>query len=251
MKLIIIACEIVYREINYCISQSENMVDARFMKKGLHDIGCEKMSEFLQEEIASIPRNGYDAILLGYALCNNGIVNLRSEHAPLVVPKAHDCITLLMGSKERYKAYMDKHPGTYFRSTGWLERNSAELDDEGKPKSVMTQLGLNKSHEEYVAEYGEENAKYIMEVMGGGLEHYDTLAYIDIEELGGFRELEKEAAREAAEKGWELLEMRGDIGLLKRLIDGKWNEDEFLVLPPGKTIQPSHDGEVIKPASSS
>jgi hypothetical protein len=245
MKLLLIACEIVYREICYCISQSKNMVDTRFLKKGLHDIGCEKMSQTIQEEIASVPQDGYEAILLGYALCNNGIRDLYSENLPIVVPRAHDCITFLMGSKESYKSYMDKHPGTYFRSTGWIERNKAELDENGEPISVMTQLGLNKSYEEYVAEYGEENAKYIMEVMHGGLNHYDTLAYIDIKELGGFEEYEEEAAKEAEDKGWELKKLTGDIGLLKKLIDGPWGEDEFLVVPPSKRIKPSYDDGII------
>ena len=27
-----------------------------------------------------------------------------------------------MGSRERYQNYFEQNPGTYFRSTGWLER---------------------------------------------------------------------------------------------------------------------------------
>ncbi|MFV1980286.1 MAG: DUF1638 domain-containing protein [Rhodothermia bacterium] len=33
-----------------------------------------------------------------------------------VLPRAHDCITLLMGSRTRYLEYFKAHPGTYFRS---------------------------------------------------------------------------------------------------------------------------------------
>jgi len=38
-----------------------------------------------------------------------------------VVPRAHDCITLLLGSKERYAKLFGERPGTYWYSAGWLE----------------------------------------------------------------------------------------------------------------------------------
>jgi len=55
-----------------------------------------------------------------------------------------------------------ENPGTYFKSTGWYERDS-ELGDED---NIMTQLGVNKSYDEYVSRYGAENARYIVETLG-------------------------------------------------------------------------------------
>ena len=244
MKLMLLACEIIYREACYCISRTKNIVDAKFLPKGLHDIGCDTMSKSLQEEIDAISRDEYEAILLGYALCNNGIRGLRSE-IPLIVPKAHDCITLLMGSKEKYREYTVKHPGTYFRSTGWSERNTAEKDENGRTKSVMTQLGLNRTFEEYAEKYGEENAKYIFEFTEGWKKNYDTLSYIEIKELGIFQEYEDSAKQEAEEKGWRFKKLEGDIRLIQNLVNGLWNPDEFLTVPVKHTIVPTHQDDVI------
>ena len=36
-------------------------------------------------------------ILLGYGLCGNGLDGLSARHTRLVLPRAHDCIGLLMG----------------------------------------------------------------------------------------------------------------------------------------------------------
>ena len=42
----------------------------------------------------------------------------------LVLPRAHDCITLLMGSRSEFESYFQDHPGVYYRSTGWVERGA-------------------------------------------------------------------------------------------------------------------------------
>ena len=54
----LIACEIMFREICFCASQSRNIIDIQFMPKGLHDIGESKMVIKLQAEIDQVdPRN--------------------------------------------------------------------------------------------------------------------------------------------------------------------------------------------------
>ena len=42
---------------------------------------------------------GYEAILLGYARCNDGLVGVTARDIPLVIPRAHDCITFFFGSR--------------------------------------------------------------------------------------------------------------------------------------------------------
>ena len=234
----LIACEILYRELCYCAALSPNIVDLQFLPKGLHDLGEQKMTARLQEAIDGVDRERYQAILLGYALCNNGIRGLRSP-LPLVVPRAHDCITLLLGSKERYQEVFHANPGTYFESTGWVERNEAA---EG---GISEQLGLRKSYEDYVREYGEDNAKYLMEVLGDGLHNYSAYAYIG-SSFGDFRHYERRTEEDAQARGWSFHRLEGDLGLLRRLVDGPWDAADFLVVQPGRTIGPSHDAGVIR-----
>ena len=244
MRLIILACEIIYREISYCVAKSINVVDVKFLQKGLHDIGQEEMFKTLQAEINQVPKDRYEAILLGYGLCSNGIEGLTTEETTLVVPRAHDCITLLLGSKEKYSNYMAQYPGTYFRSTGWIERNMPEIGEDGGPESIMTQLGLNRTFQEYVEKFGEDNARYLMEVLSG-TKHYDTITYIDMG-IGNFDGHEQKAREEAQEKGWNFIKLQGDIGLLQRLVDGEWNPDEFLVVKPGQRIKPIYFDNIIR-----
>ncbi len=244
MRLMLLTCEVMYREISYCVARSKNIVDVRFLPKGLHDIGQENMTTTLQAEINQVPKDKYEAILLGYALCVNGIKGLTTEETTLVVPRAHDCITLLLGSKEKYSNYMAQHPRTYFRSTGWIERSMPEIGEDGRPKSIMTQLGFGRTFEEYVEKYGEDNARYLMEVLNG-TKHYDTLAYIDMG-IGNFNGHEQKAEEEAQEKGWNFIKLPGDIGLLQRLVDGEWNPDEFLVVKPGQRIKPIYFDNIIR-----
>ena len=86
-------------------------VDVEFLPKGLHDIGQAGMSARLKEALAAVDESKYDAVLLGYGLCSNGWWGWRPARIPLVVPRAHDCITLFLGSKERYLDYFQKQPG--------------------------------------------------------------------------------------------------------------------------------------------
>jgi len=239
----LIACEILYRELCYCAALSRNMVDLEFLPKGLHDLGEEKMRTRLQEAIDGVDRERYQAILLGYALCNNGIRGLASP-LPLVVPRAHDCITLLLGSKERYLEVFNAYPGTYFESTGWLERNEAA---EG---GIADQLGLRKSYEDYVAEYGEENARYIVETLGASVDHSlsdqedNRVVFIQVPELAhlGFAE---RARAEAEATGRKYTELPGDLRLVRKLVHGEWDADEFLVVEPGRKITGVYDWDRI------
>ena len=146
------------REACFCIARSRNIIDPVFMGKGLHNLCDGKMRELLQVEIDKVEPGKYEAILLGYGLCNNGTRDLHAS-IPLVIPKAHDCITCFLGSKEKYRNFFDDNPGTYYLSPGWIERNTDNYEGE---QSIPQQLGI-ATYEEYVAKYGEEDAQYIME----------------------------------------------------------------------------------------
>lgn len=237
----IIACEILYREICYCVAQSRNIIDISFLDKGLHDIGSKNMLNRIQDEIDRTDTTKYEAILLGYGLCNNGIIGLKSE-LPLIVPRAHDCITLLLGSKEKYKQYHAKNAGTFFKSVGWIERDTDPNDNDG---SITSQLGMNKTYQQYVDKYGEETAKYLMDSLGNWLENYDKFSYIDTN-TGDFSHYKKQIKSQADDKDWDYEELSGTTNLFMKLLDGYWDEEEFLIVPPNKTIAPSYDDQIIK-----
>jgi hypothetical protein len=243
LHLKLIACEIFYRELCAAVARSVNQVDVEFVPKGLHDIGQAGMSARLGELLAAVDESKYDAILLGYGLCSNGLLGLAARRIPLVVPRAHDCITLFLGSKERYLEYFQSHPGVYFKTTGWIERgeglNQYHLD------SIQHQAGMTQSYEELVAKYGEDNAQFLYEQLCDMTRNYSGLTFIEmgIEPDDRF---ERQSQQQAAERGWKFQKVPGDMTLIQQLVDGPWAAERFLVVPPGSRVAASFDEQIIK-----
>ncbi len=223
------------------MAECPHICDVEFMPKGLHDLGSQNMLPRIQERIDACSGMGYDAILLVYGLCNNGIAGISSGDTRIVVPRAHDCITLFMGSSTRYAEYFNSHPGVYYMTSGWIERNNPEG---AGGETVPRKLGLFINYPELVEKYGEENAVYIMETMGNGTANYDRMTFIrmGIRDENRFREIARE---ESERRGWQFEEIEGDRKLLEKLFAGNWDSD-FLVLEPGSKVVPSYDERIIK-----
>lgn len=232
MRLKLISCEVFYREMCATLAHSPNQVDVEFLPKGLHDIGCAGMSARMQAAVDKVDPSQYDAILLGYGLCNNGLAGLTARSIPLVLTRAHDCITLFLGSKERYLDYFNTHPGVYFKTSGWIERS--ETTSELSQLSLQRKVGLDMKYDELVAKYGEDNAEYLYEQLYG-YRNYGQITYIEMGVEPDDR-FEQAARRTAEEKGWAFVKERGDLRLIRKLVNGEWDEDEFLVVPPGHRI---------------
>jgi len=239
LRLRAISCEILYREMCLVAANSPNIVDLEFMPKGLHDLGPEGMRQALQERIDAVDQTVYDRVVLGYGLCSNGTAGLVARTVPVVIPRAHDCITLFLGAKEAYQAYFDKHPGTYFRTTGWCERDFCN-----QHTSIPHRLGTDKSYEEYLRLYGQENADFIAEMLGSWERHYDRMTFVDMG-LANFLPYAEEAERDAIRRGWSFERLQGSLGLIEALVDGPWLEDWFVVLQPGQEALAANDGQVF------
>ena len=238
MRFKLISCEVLFREMCDACAHSPHQVDVEFLPKGLHDLGGKAMSIRLQEVVDRTPKGVCDAILLGYGLCGNGLDGLTARQTPLVLPRAHDCIALLMGSRDRYQQYFDANPGTFYRSTGWLER--------GKGLQQLTHhtIGLEESLDALIRKYGDDNGRYLYGEMTRYRARYEKLTFIEtgLETDGRFV---AEAAAEAKEKGWAFERLPGDLAWLRNLVDGEWSEAEFVVAKPGQKITASHDGGIV------
>ncbi len=245
MRLKCIACEILYREICAAVSRSVNRVDVEFLPKGLHDIGQAGMSARLRDVVNAVDESQYDAILFGYGLCSNGVAGLTAETIPLVLPRAHDCITLFLGSKERYLEYFETHPGVYYKTSGWIERGDGLAQLAHPFCSIQDQSGMNMTYRQLVEKYGESNAKFLHEQLSDLTRNYSGLTFIEmgIEPDDRF---ERQARVEAADHNWTFEKLRGNMDLLQSLVDGPWDEKRFLVVQPGHQVAASFNDSIVK-----
>ena len=90
------------------------------LEQGLHN-EPQRLQRELQEAIDRVEADHPEAqvIVLGYGLCSRGTEGLYTRRCRLVAARAHDCITLLLGDKQRYAQYVKDNPGTYWYSPGW------------------------------------------------------------------------------------------------------------------------------------
>ena len=246
-KLKFIGCEILYREACYLAATSTAQVDVEFLRKGLHDLETSDMVTKIQSTIDAVdPEAGYEAIILGYARCNDGLVGVTARGIPLVIPRAHDCITFFFGSRGAYREYFDSHPGTYYLTSGWSERN-VSLQGYDRPaygqQGVMGKLGLTESYDDMVRKYGKENADFLKDTLGDWMKNYDRYLYLRMGVCDETHFIEA-AQKDATERGWKLDVRSGNIALLRKLFDGPWDED-FVVVPPGARIVARNDERIL------
>ncbi len=211
----LIACE-VFRDEFDAIAPPE--VARTYLPQGLHRTPG-KMPAAVQEVVDGLPAD-VGLVLLGYGLCSNGVVGVTARTAPVVMPLVHDCIALLLGSRERYEAEVQACAGTYYITPGWA-------------KYGTTSLSCYKN--EYLPKFGEEDARYIAHEL---LKNYKRVVLInhgvgDIEL--GRAHTEEFAAVFELESG----EIPGSLDYLRRLVSGPWDAADFLRLEPGSTIHAS------------
>jgi len=176
--------------------------------------------------------------VMAYGLCGQSTAGLVARDVPVVIPRAHDCITLFLGDRQRYSQAFTAHPGTYWYALDYAERNDGSMGL-GAEADAKTQ----DVYQEYVEKYGEDNAAYLMEVMGAWREHYDRAVYIDMG-VGDGSAVEDRTREEAAGRGWTYERMAGDLVLIRRLLEGDWAED-FAIVDPGQRVVMSYDADVI------
>lgn len=242
----VLACKIFQRELAQVIPMCPNILDVTFMQQELHS-SPGLLRAALQKEIDLIESGqdlhtnkrcaeDADAILLGYGLCSNALVGIKSKRLPLVIPRAHDCVTHFMGSKERYADYFEKVKGTFFYTQGWLDLG-AEIG----------QADIERKRGEYMERFDgdEDTVEYLLEVDREMLKNYRYITYITWPGMPNESGIAR-AKELAAGAGLELLQYEGTNRLMADFVNGNWNEEDFLILQPGQSLQPSYDRMVVK-----
>ena len=244
MLLKVITCDVFTREVCYCVAKSPHVVDLEFTPKGAHD-DPDVLRKLLQEKIdaAHTSEKEYDAIALCLGICGNATIGLTSPGTPLVLPRAHDCCTLLLGSKERFKQLFGDRPSTPFSSVGYIEHGGEYVRE---TDSVRQQMGLNQTYDDCVKKYGEDNAKYIWETLhpDNVSPGQDQVVFIQITEFADSSHAE-ECRQKAESEGKKFEMLEGSMELIRKLIFGEWSDQDFLVVHEGESVAGVYDLDTV------
>jgi hypothetical protein len=242
LRVLVIACPVFQREIELLAATAQSRVTTRWLEMGLQERPSQELHAALQAAIDAVAAADFDAIAIAYGLCNRGIIGLTARSLPVVIPKAHDCIGMLLGSTQCYLAQLEAQPGTYFQSAGWLENSPMN----GEIRQQNFTFGPNSSvtREKLVEKYGEENAGFLLEQFANFTQHYERLVFIDTPAPAA-KKWEAVARDLAQQRGWKFERLAGDLGWLKRLLDADWNEREFLKLNPSERVAMRSDAQLI------
>jgi hypothetical protein len=247
MRLKLIACNVFMREACFCVARSPHVIDVEFTELGDH-IHSETLRGMLQARIDAVEASGkkYDAIVLLFGLCGNATVGLQARTMPLVIPRAHDCCTILLGSKDAFRTYFSDNPSRPFSSAGYLERGDYYM----RVEDGENRMHYGDAYAAYVEQYGEENAKYIWETMHPAHVEIDQQAFfIEIPETAELGYAAQFKTRVEAE-GKTCTVLPGSLEIVRKLLDGEWDEQVFLKVAAGRTVQGVYDWvEVIRSAA--
>ena len=230
----VVTCAVLDDEINHFVQGLDHIIHVEMMEQGLHNepnkLRCELQIAIDRVEAEHQP----EAIVLGYGICSRGIEGVTPNKSKIVVARAHDCITLLLGSKEAYAKYVKQNPGTYWYSPGWNKHHTPP----GKDRYDIL-------YAQYLEKYGEDNAQYLMEAEQHWFTTYSRATYVDL--TVGVTDEDLQYTRDCADwLKWDYDRQQGDPALLKDLLSGPWDDKRFLVVNPGQTIAFTADELIIK-----
>jgi len=163
----------------------------------------------------------FDPIFLGYGLCSQAVVGLRARRSRLVIPRAHDCISVFLGSEQARRFETRTEPGTYFLSEGWIGDGTASIFSE---------------FDSMAERYGPERAARIFDRM---MRHYRRLAYVRMPHARTLQADRRYAMDKARHFGMQYVELQGTPSILERMINGE-RDPNIIVITPGQPITLEH-----------
>jgi len=171
----------------------------------------DKLREELQKRIDE--EQEADTMVFVYGLCSRGLDGLYSRDKTLVIPRVHDCISLLLGSRVRYEEEFGADPGTYYLSKGWIDQKADPYQE----------------YLENAEKYGEENARWIS---NESYQHYKRVAFIHthLPELEQYLDYSESVAEFL---GVDHTQIQGERDFFQQIISGDWDKN-CLVIPPGQ-----------------
>jgi hypothetical protein len=230
----LVYCDVFEQELALVTPGATHIIEQRVFEIALHD-RPEIMRGILQQALTELDqRDDIEAIVLLYGLCGCGIVGLHAARHPLVMPRAHDCRAIFLGSKEEFARRQDACPGCYYYTPGWnLARRVP-----GPERLAFLQASLAEK-------FDPDDVEFLIESEREMWANYNTAAFIDM----GTAAAAREAAytRDCAQVlGWNFEHIQGDLALLRDLIWGPWDAGRYQIVLPGQQFGHSPDAAILR-----
>jgi hypothetical protein len=232
--LAVIACDVLEDETRHFARALPHVRELIMLPQGLHKEPLQLQREVQSAIDRAEAQPEIEAIALVYGLCSRGVENLRHGRCPLVMARAHDCVTLFLGSKERYAAHARDHPDTYWYTPGWIKTGTQPGPDRAAYLRAL-----------YAGKFDADDIDYLVEMDRQGLANYRRAAYVD---LGvGSSAPGLAYTRHCADcLGWSFEKVNGDASLLHDLLAGIWDAERFLVVPPHHLIRLTANDDIVE-----
>lgn len=223
-RMALLACSVFEKEIALLTQGSTHIAEIRYFEMGLHD-RPDILREELRKNIETLDaRDDIEAVALAYGLCGRGTAGLPASRRKLVIPRAHDCMTIFMGSKEGYAEHQRRCPGCFYYTPGW--NRERRVPGPERLAAMRTELG---------AKFEQDDVEFLIEAEREQWAMHDTATYIEL----GTDDARREAdyARKCAEwLGWKFEHIQGDPALLRALLWGEWDAGCFQIIEPGERL---------------
>ena len=232
MKLLFICCGVLKDEIDAALLKTGVDGEVLTISEHLH-LEPENLKTEIQKTLDGLS-NEYKAVVLVFGLCGGALSGIKTNGVTVIVPKVHDCISFFLGSAKKYSELFSQYGGKAY----WFTKSFL------KQGFLPTLESYEKKRKEFAEQFDEDSADYLVEMEKESLLNYNICSVVDNADCP-CKELEEAAKASADAYGWgtELHPINDEFFI--KIASGEYNEEEFLIVPPNKTIIQSNDKEIL------
>lgn len=216
MKTRILSCGTLEKEVRLAMERCHAQIPLEILKENNHDVP-RKLSMCIQEKLDQM--EDADRVLMAFGTCGGAMVGLHSGNAEMIIPRVDDCLSLLMGSMEQRYASAGKGFGV-FLTESWLNHE----------KSMEAELDRIERM------YPPTRAARVIQSL---YRNFDCLNVIDTGAYDVSSILPRTQAL-AQRLSLKHQVVQGTTAYLEELLQGPWDPDRFIIIPPGTTVTEEH-----------
>ena len=156
MSTIVLCCNTLEDELQKVMAETGRDYPVLWLDAGLHN-QPERLRQHLNQTLGQT--GGLTRALLAMGHCGGACAGLGPFDFEMVIPRADDCLSILLGSMGRRQRASGK-AATYFLTAGWLRHTENLITSFDRDREV----------------FGSERAERIYRIM---LKHYRRFGFID------------------------------------------------------------------------